>query len=500
MSEKRKKKLKSKNLSLILWLSFSVFAVIVIAVYVLVQNAVINQRYREKMIIELREAGMTMTDVIYQRPDMGEEALSRYLFEISNRYGVTARLITADGGAAFPVTEETDFAEVTAVLREKFEVNGGRGEIVFESGADEIAFASVVSFRGEPYYLYVTDSLQSMGELTEDLQMRSLITGSVAVVLAFVVSGFVSMLITKPVVEVTEKAKELARGNYDVNFKENYVYTEICELSDALDYASSEISKADKMQKELIANVSHDFKTPLTMIKAYASMIQEISGNDPEKRAKHTQVIIDESDRLTALVNDLLDLSKIRSGINEVKPVIFNLSEYLYRIVDRFGYLTLTQGYVIRTEVEENLYTRADREKIGQVLYNLIGNAVNYTGEDRTITVRLFSRGAFVRFEVVDTGNGIPKEEISTIWERYYRSSEMHKRPVKGTGLGLSIVKSTLDKHRFRFGVVSEVGKGSCFWVDFPVPPEGSKEDAAPASANGTSDGAVSSSDKKKSE
>ena len=101
---------------------------------------------------------------------------------------------------------------------------------------------------------------------------------------------------------------------------------------------------------------------------------------------------------------------------------------------------------------------------------------------------------------MVDTGNGIPKEEISTIWERYYRSSEMHKRPVKGTGLGLSIVKSTLDKHRFRFGVVSEVGKGSCFWVDFPVPPEGSKEDAAPASANGTSDGAVSSSDKKKSE
>lgn len=474
MAEKRKKRFKSKNLSLILWLTFSVFAVIVIAVYAVVQNTVMNQRYREKMIFELREAGMTMTDTVYKYSGVGEQLLGWYLLDISNRYGVTAYLISDDGNRAFPVVESTNenFAQIADGLREKFSANEGKGEIVFESGDAEIAFASVVKVNGEPYYLYVTDSLESMGELAGDLQMRSLITGAVAIVLAFVVSGFVSMFITKPVVEVTEKAKELARGNYDVNFKEDYVYTEICELSDALDYASSEISKADKMQKELIANVSHDFKTPLTMIKAYASMIQEISGNDPEKRNKHTQVIIDESDRLTALVNDLLDLSKIRSGIDEIKRTVFNLSEYLYRIVDRFGYLTLTQGYTIQTEVEENLYTSADREKIGQVLYNLIGNAVNYTGEDKKITVRLFSKGKTIRFEVVDTGKGIKPEELDTIWDRYYRSSEMHKRPVRGTGLGLSIVKTTLDKHHFRFGVLSEVGKGSCFWVDFPVPPE----------------------------
>ena len=103
------------------------------------------------------------------------------------------------------------------------------------------------------------------------------------------------------------------------------------------------------------------------------------------------------------------------------------------------------------------------------MLYNLIGNAVNYTGEDKTVTVRLYGENGIVHFTVTDTGKGISPEEIDTIWERYYRSRETHKRPVKGTGLGLSIVKTILTKHRFAFGVRSEVGKGSTFYVDFPA-------------------------------
>ena len=115
------------------------------------------------------------------------------------------------------------------------------------------------------------------------------------------------------------------------------------------------------------------------------------------------------------------------------------------------------------------------------MLYNLIGNAVNYTGEDKRVTVRLYVNGKNARFEVIDTGKGIAPEELNTIWDRYYRSAEAHKRPVKGTGLGLSIVKSILLGHGFPFGVSSEQGKGSCFWAEFPPPedepaPEPQKE------------------------
>ena len=215
--------------------------------------------------------------------------------------------------------------------------------------------------------------------------------------------------------------------------------------------------------------MTHDLKTPLTMIKAYASMIQEISGGDPEKRAKHTQVIIDESDRLTALVNDILNLSKIRSGMDTLKLQTFNLSEFIHTVLERFGYLTEKMGYTMERDIEDELYTEADMEKIEQVVYNLVGNAVNYTGEDKKIGVALKrTENGKIRFSVSDTGKGIPPEEISTIWDRYYRSSETHKRPIKGTGLGLSIVKTILIKHNFEYGVESEVGKGSTFYVLFP--------------------------------
>ena len=198
-------------------------------------------------------------------------------------------------------------------------------------------------------------------------------------------------------------------------------------------------------------------------------MIQEISGDNPEKRAKHTQVIIDESDRLTSLVNDILNLSKIRSGMDSLKLEMLNLSEFVHTVIERFDYLVEANDYTIERNIEDELYTEADVDKLEQVVYNLIGNAVNYTGEDKRITVSLKRiEGGSIRLSVTDTGKGIPPEEIKTIWDRYYRSSETHKRPIKGTGLGLSIVKTILEKHGFDFGAESEVGKGSTFYVIFP--------------------------------
>lgn len=141
----------------------------------------------------------------------------------------------------------------------------------------------------------------------------------------------------------------------------------------------------------------------------------------------------------------------------------------------KFEYLRDMQGYNFMIDIDPDLYTCADEEKIGQVLYNLISNAVNYTGEDKKVFVSLKHDEASgrIKFKVRDTGKGISKEDLPAIWNRYYRVKENHARPVKGTGLGLSIVKTILEKHSFDFGADSELGKGSEFWVDFPeVPPE----------------------------
>ena len=145
------------------------------------------------------------------------------------------------------------------------------------------------------------------------------------------------------------------------------------------------------------------------------------------------------------------------------------MSAYLQEILARFSYLKDGQGYSFETDIDEGLCTVADEVKIGQALYNPIGNAVNYTGEDKRVVVSLKKEGQFFRFAVTDTGAGIKQEELGDIWDRYYRSAEAHKRPVQGTGLGLSIVKTVLEKHGFQFGVESEEGKGSTFFVIFPL-------------------------------
>ncbi len=455
-----------RSLNLVLWFAFSAFALLVVVIFVLVQNSLITRQYRESTLANITDArGRMITEI-----DNAQNAsvLGLRLTDIANDYGLSVYLFYENGESALDF-DDTDHRDLAEMLVEQKTKGGLPAFLVSQS---VVSYAEEVSLEGRSTFLFVSASIEQYGDLAVSMQWLSLITALVAVVFAFVTSGFVAAFITKPVTEVTERAKELARGNYDLHFKKNYFCAELTELSEALDYARSEISKADTMQKELIANVSHDFKTPLTMIKAYASMIVEITGEDKKKRDANAKVIIDECDRLTLLVGDLLDLSKLRAGVNMGEKTVFNLSEEVYSVAERFSFLKETSGYVIETQIEDDLYTQANRERIDQVLYNLIGNAVNYTGEDKRVRVKLYKKGGNARFEVIDSGKGIPPEEVDTIWDRYYRSNKTHKRPVNGSGLGLSIVKNILLQHDCPFGVISEVGKGSCFWAEFAPPPD----------------------------
>lgn len=459
-----------RSLNLVLWFAFSVFALSLIFIYGLMQNMFLRGQFRETASKTLLAAGAEMQDAIKR----GDSAFTaKRILDIANRYGVGVYLLEDSGASALPELSDGCFPEIAERLRGELEKHD---RVLFNNDKGEMAYGASVQAESGVRYLYLTIPARSLNRYAENFRWMSLVTGAFSLVLAFVASGVVAVLITKPVTEITERAKELARGNYSLDFRKNYYCSEISELSEALECARAEISKADDVQKELIANVSHDFKTPLTMIKAYASMIREISGEDKEKRDAHAQVIIDESDRLTALVGDLLDLSRLRAGLTENASTVFNLSEDVYRVAGRFDYLTQTSGYKVEVLVEEDIYTLACRERIEQVLYNLIGNAVNYTGEDKRVRVKLYRKENCARFEVIDSGKGIPPEEVNTIWDRYYRSSSTHKRPVKGTGLGLSIVKQILLAQGCPFGVISEVGKGSCFWVEFPPPEEASAE------------------------
>lgn len=480
-------KRRTTSMFFLLWTIFTALSVLIIILTGISQGLLMQQSYEDEAAKEVGRTGKALHSEILKGPP--EEYNNNYNFflrRLAEKYSVRLYILNENGRKIFPqeqnvspnnpdIQEYFDYGDELAVLKSNLLETGEKYAVYSEE--DCYVYGAELSLYGEEGYLYVEKSIDLVPLATSNMAVRMVLISVFILLLAFTLSSVVSGWISKPVIEMTRKAHDLAQGDFSVDFHGANYSEEMADLAESLNFARDELSKTDKMQKELIANVSHDFKTPLTMIKAYASMIIEISGDIPEKRNKHAQVIVDEADRLASLVGDLLDLSKLQAGIEQLQRSVFDMSDYVYEVLERFAYLKDTQGYNFVVDVDEGLYTDADRLKVGQVLYNLIGNAVNYTGEDKTVRVELkkITDDTF-RFSVCDTGAGIKPEELDDIWDRYYRSSESHKRPVKGMGLGLSIVKSILQRHELHFGVDSEVGKGSTFYVIFPIAKENQQE------------------------
>ena len=290
-----------------------------------------------------------------------------------------------------------------------------------------------------------------------------------AIVLVLIMALYLSQRISKPIKDITRSAEQLGQGNFDVEFKGGH-YSEITELADTLTIAENEMKKTEMYHKDLIANVSHDIKTPLTMIKSYAEMIHDLSGNDPEKREKHLQIIIEEADRLNVLVNDMLSLSRLQSHKLDLETSRFNMSDAASEVLSSYDILKEQEGYDIEFNDGGPLFVEADESKIRQVMNNLMTNAVKYCGEDKKIEVTLSKNGKEALFQVSDHGQGIAPDELTHVWDRYYQSSTHHVRETSGTGLGLSIVKEILKLHTdARYGVDSTVGEGSTFWFTLPI-------------------------------
>lgn len=317
---------------------------------------------------------------------------------------------------------------------------------------------------GTQYRLILLETeITPIDSTVDTLKVQLLCLTIVMIVLGVVLALFIAKKISEPIVSMNESAKELAQGNYKIEFEEKGS-REVTELAHTLNYASSELSKVDALRSELIANVSHDLRTPLTMIKGYSEVMRDIPGeNSPE----NLKVITDEASRLEDLVNDMLDLSKLESGNLGLDVSRFNLTQEIRSILGRYDKFA---DFTFIFEASEDVFVEADELKISQVIYNLVNNAVNYIGEDKTIIVRQMlhpaSAAEMVRIEVIDHGAGIPANKLKDIWDRYYKVDKEHKRANVGTGLGLSIVKNILDMHGGSYGVASQEGEGSTFWFE----------------------------------
>jgi signal transduction histidine kinase len=290
------------------------------------------------------------------------------------------------------------------------------------------------------------------------------ITG-IMILLASLIAIIMAKLISKPIEKINQSAKIFGTGNYNIHF-DGHGFLEVKELSNTLNNAAKELSKIENFRRELMANISHDLRTPLTLIYGYAEMMNDFPD---EINSQQTQTIMSETARLSSLVNDVLEISKLESGVEKLNITNFNLTQVIKSTCDMLSELMKKDGYNICFDYENEIFVNADEIKITQVFYNLLINAINYSAEDKNIIISQTVKGGYVRISVIDKGEGIEPENLPLIWDRYYKTGKSHKRAVTGTGIGLSIVKKIIKLHGGKHGVFSEPKKGSTFWFEIKM-------------------------------
>lgn len=317
----------------------------------------------------------------------------------------------------------------------------------------------------EDTYFIVSTRITPINATKMIIKEQLIIITIFAAVICVIATFIASKSISNPLALLTKQASMLGKGNYDIDFKGDG-YKEVSDLALTLNDAETKIKASDEYRRSITANVSHDLKTPLTIIKSYAEMIKDLYKDNEEKRNESLDVIINEADRLAMLVNDVLMLSKLESGTINLEIAELDLSNLLKQCLLSFDIMQEKDGYIIKTDIDEDIIVDADEKKMNAVFYNLIGNALNYSGDDKTIFVSLKKEDGIATFNVRNYGNVIELDKQEKIWDEYYRDENSHKRNTVGTGLGLSIVKNVFELHKLEYGVTSNKEDGTNFFFN----------------------------------
>ncbi|MGM0395614.1 MAG: sensor histidine kinase [Bacillota bacterium] len=315
----------------------------------------------------------------------------------------------------------------------------------------------------------ITTSLpiQPINETIEILQRQLLMISIILIAVSILIGTFFSRFFLRPIKKLNQSVNALAAGDMesrvDVDTKD-----EIGELAGNFNRMAEKLCKVDRLRKDLVANVSHELRTPLGLIRGYAEMSKDIHRDDPQKREDNLDIIIEESERLSIMVDEILDLSRIQSGNMELWQEEMDMTEIAESAVAKYSIVAEKKGLEISIEgSNENHYVWADRRRMEQVFHNLVSNAINHTEEGGSIKIKLAEINGMIKVNIMDTGIGIPDDQIEHIWDRYYKVDN-GSRKSGGSGIGLSIAKSIFQEHGIKYGVESTPGKGSDFFFEIP--------------------------------
>ena len=316
-------------------------------------------------------------------------------------------------------------------------------------------------------YLLIHKSLDYVNEVQGLLMRAALITLLVIYFLSFIILLALEFFVYRPLRKITEAATQYASGNLDYEIPVR-TEDEMGYLSASLNYMSSQLRDMEDYQKKFVANVSHDFRSPLTSIKGYVEAMAD-GTIPPEMQKKYLGIILFETERLTDLTQDLLTLNEFDSKNLLLNKENFDIHEMIKNVAASFeGTCTQKKISIELLFASKQMEVFADKRKIQQVLYNLLDNAIKFSDPESTVTIETTERGEKVSISVKDYGIGIPRSALGKIWERFYKTDLSRGKDKKGTGLGLAIVKEAIQAHGENISVVSTEGVGTEFIFTLP--------------------------------
>lgn len=483
-------KKKPKSFKTKLWLYFMLFAAMIFSVLWLLQTVFLQSFYNKMLISNTKKAA----EMISQNSE--NENITNIIDSASLDNSILIYIIDTDGeilyfsdeykGArkkeSFIDNQNNEIPLDNDRIKKKHfdgfridpeefkdfieEMKESNDTVIEKTTENFYIYGTYIDYCGtdQKAILYVSTMLDPVGSAVSIIKIQLIWVTILSLIAGFVFAWFIAKSFDRPVAQLSEKANRLGESDYPKSFKEGFCI-ELDDLSRKLDNTSEKLIEARNFQTELLANVSHDLRTPLTMIKGYAEIIGDTSWDDEKQCKADVAVIIREADRLTELVNEILEYSELKMG--EDSSLGFekvDLSALTLRVCKNFEDLYKGKEEHIETQIEEGIYVNGISSRLERAVYNLIDNAFRYTDVSRKVTVRLTSSEDKAKIEVIDYGNGIPQSEIKHIWDRYYT---FRQRKGKGvSGLGLAIVKQTMDIHNGSCYVLSENGKGCTFCIE----------------------------------
>lgn len=460
---------------------FGIFGFIIITTFV--PSMTTEQLTREKanalyseaaLIAETYASGLYTNDTSLETVKIQLDTLSVYLESVIWIINPSGRMVLSTD---MPLNVED------VVIIENFDPTVTAGSYYnvgtfFDSYKEDMlnVIAPITSEYKVKGYVVIHTSMASIEESCNGLLTISYITLGILFLLSLIILIFFTEIVYVPLRKITYATEQYASGNMHYEFQVESE-DEIGYLAACLNYMSSEIARSEDDQKKFVANISHDFRSPLTSIRGYLEAM--IDGTiPPELHEKYLQIVLNETDRLTKLTNSLLTLNNLNTKGMLLDKTTFDINQVIRNTAASFEGTCRKKTIAIELVLTGDvMYVTADMGKIQQVLYNLLDNAIKFSHHDSVIRIETSEKKHKLFVSVKDSGIGIPKDDLKLIWERFYKSDLSRGKDRKGTGLGLSIVKEIIASHGEHINVISTEGVGTEFIFSLPCAKKNDEEE-----------------------